>query len=352
MQIIENTLQTERLTLRPFTLEDAEHMYNNWAQDPDIIRFYTHKTCETVEEVREWIINWAKYFTALEEKNWDYGSYAIVQKFDGEVIGTIDYAETDRDIRAAEVGYMLGKPWRGKGYVTEALKAVLAHCFDTVGLNRVWANFNAKNTASGKVLERAGMTYEGLRRQCTLLNGEIQDREQYAMLKADYEIQKEIAYYTSLPCNFTEFISVPTLSDGEIYLVCTQKYTNEEKKHVPSYLFAICKEGEKIGNIGLRIGYGGGEFGQNLYYGGQIGYDIEEAFRGNGYAVRACRLLVPVAKAHDMHILLITNDVNNHASRRVCEKLNAKLIRTVTLPEWTDLYKMGQRQSNIFEWKI
>ncbi|MCL2202791.1 MAG: GNAT family N-acetyltransferase [Defluviitaleaceae bacterium] len=348
----EKYMQTKRLTLRPFDISDAEAMYKNWAQDPDIIRFYTHKTCESVEAVREWIINWAKYFTALEEKGWDYGSYAIVQTSEGEVIGTIDYAESDREIRAAEVGYMLGKPWRGKGYMTEALRAVLAHCFDTVGLNRVWANYNALNTASGKVLANAGMTYEGLRRQCTMNNDEIQDREQYAMLREDWDIQKEIAHYQALPCVFEGFITVPALSDEEIFLVCTQKYTNPEKKHVPAYHFAICKGGEKIGNIGLRIGYGGGPRNQNLYYGGQIGYDIDEAHRGNGYAARACRLLIPVAQTHQMHTLLITNDITNPASMRVCEKLGATLIRTAPLPPWHDLFREGQRFSNIYEWRI
>jgi hypothetical protein len=169
----------------------------------------------------------------------------------------------------------------------------------------------------------------------------------------DYmDIQDEIARYKTLPCEFNGFITVPTLSDGEIFLVCVQKYTNPEKKHVPAYDFAICKGGEKIGSINLRIGYGGGPFGQNLYYGGQIGYDINEAHRGNNYAVRACRLLIPVAQAHKIHTLLITNDQSNHASIRVCEKLGAKLIRTAPLPEWHDLYKEGQRFSNIYEWRI
>jgi len=166
-------------------------------------------------------------------------------------------------------------------------------------------------------------------------------------------IQKEIDYYNSLPCQFDGFISVPTLSDGEVYLVCLAKQMgNPEKKHVPGYEFAICVQGEKVGRINLRIGYGGGEYNSNLYYGGQIGYDVDEAHRGNNYAVRACKLLAPVAKAHNMTKLLITNNIENHASMRVCEKLEAKHIRVVVLPEWTDMYKEGQRFENIYEWNI
>jgi tagatose 1,6-diphosphate aldolase len=138
------------------------------------------------------------------------------------------------------------------------------------------------------------------------------------------------------------------LSDDVIYLVCTEKRPAiPEKKWVPSYNFIICKGNEKIGEINLRIGYV-----DSLYYGGQIGYGIDEKHRGNGYAVRACRLLRPVAKAHGMTILLITNNHTNSASMRVCEKLGARFIRTVPVPEWHDLYDKGQRITNIYEWRL
>ena len=167
-------------------------------------------------------------------------------------------------------------------------------------------------------------------------------------MRDEWEIQKEIAYYNALPCLFEAFIEVPPLADDEIFLVCEEKSpAKPEKKWLPGYSFAICKSGEKIGNISLRIGYSEG-----LYYGGQIGYSIDEAHRGKNYAAKACQLLLPIARAHGMIKLLITNDVENHASRRVCEKLGARLIRTARLPEWTDMYKEGQRFLNIFEWDL
>jgi predicted acetyltransferase len=177
---------------------------------------------------------------------------------------------------------------------------------------------------------------------------------EYAMNEDEWEAQKEIAHYKTLPILFDGFIDMPTLSDGVIHLVCTSKRPAiPEKKYVPAYDFAICKGSEKVGEINLRIGYGGyGPDESSLYYGGQVGYSVDEQHRGNGYAVRACRLLLPVAKAHGMIVLLITNDVANTPSKRVCEKLGARFIRSVRLPEWTDLYKNGQRYSNIYEWKI
>lgn len=162
------------------------------------------------------------------------------------------------------------------------------------------------------------------------------------------EVCKEMEFYNASPCVFNGFIDVPTLNDGVIFLVCLEKCPAiPEKKWVPAYRFAICKSGEKVGSIDLRIGYT-----DSLYYGGQIGYSVDEKYRGNGYAARACKLIVPVAKAHGMTRLIITNNHENNASRRVCEKLGAKLIRLATLPEWHDLYKEGGRFSNIFVWDI
>ena len=162
----------------------------------------------------------------------------------------------------------------------------------------------------------------------------------------ELEIKNEIEQYNNLPCSFNDFISVPILSDDEIFLVCIEKSAgNPAEARVPEYHFAICKEGEKIGNIKLRIGYS-----PRLYYGGNIAYDIQENYRGFGYVVRACQLLESIAKAHNMEKLIITNNPANTASRRVCEKLGAKLIRIAPLPRWHDIYKEGVRFENIFEW--
>ena len=168
-------------------------------------------------------------------------------------------------------------------------------------------------------------------------------------LNVDQDTQNNMAYYTAFPCVFDGFVDVPDFSDGVIRLVCTAKHPAiPEKKFVPSYDFAVYQADDKIGEVGLRIGYS-----EQLYYAGHIWYGIDKKHRGNGYAVRACRLLLPVAKAHGMTTLLITNDPANIASRRVCEKLGARLVRVAKLPTWHDLYQEGRRShSNIFEWNV
>ena len=161
-------------------------------------------------------------------------------------------------------------------------------------------------------------------------------------------IKQEIEYYNSLPVVFNDFVDIPNLADDEIELFCTAK--NEavpEKNFVPSYVFEIKKDGAFIGEINIRIGYTEG-----IYYAGHIGCTIESPYRGRGYAVRACRLLIPIVKMHAMKKILITNDKDNTASIRLCEKLGAKLLRTVSLPEWHDLRETGSCFVNVFEWTI
>lgn len=168
------------------------------------------------------------------------------------------------------------------------------------------------------------------------------------------EVINDIEYYKSLPVKFNGFIDIPELTDGIMHLIILSKDDAiPEKKYVPAYNFGMYVENIKVGEINLRIGYiGFGPDSSSLYYGGQIGYNVDEQYRGNGYAPRACKIVGVVAKAHEMTKLLITNNITNNASRRVCEKLEAKFVRAVKLPEWTDMYKEGHRAQNIFELSI
>ncbi len=172
--------------------------------------------------------------------------------------------------------------------------------------------------------------------------------------KVDPEFEKEIESYCALPIKFDHFVDMPELSDGVVSLSCTlTKMTTPGipgLPKVPGYYFNIstCNDGVCIGDINLRTGYN-----EELYYSGNTGYRIYEPYRGHGYAVRACRLLKPILKAHNMEKILITNAHDNHASVRVCEKLGAKFLRTVRVPQWHVLFRENGRDfQNIFEWSM
>jgi RimJ/RimL family protein N-acetyltransferase len=341
------TLETERLILRKLKEDDFDAVYSyiNCAETG----IYFPWGSNSEEEARYYI---ALAITEAGKEPIFHYHYAAVRK------------ETDKLIGGCRVScdgslcWVLHRDYWNQGFGTEMGKAMMQYGFEELNLHRLFATCDTENTGSYRLMERLGMRREGTfleyRPPNKLSDKKYGDCFIYAILKDEWETQKEIAHYKTLPVVFDDFIELPELTDGVIHLVCTaKKPANAEKKYVPAYDFAVCKGSEKVGEINLRIGYSG--FGPDecsLYYGGQIGYGINEKYRGNGYAVRACRMLAPVAKAHGMAKLLITNNHTNTASRRVCEKLGARLVRVARLPEWHDLYKEGQRFMNIYEWSV
>ena len=339
------TLETERLILRKFRKEDfaAAHRYGSSVENTVYMLWGPNDEAKTRE-----FINFA--ITKAEEVPCVNYQYAAELKVNGELIGACDII-LEKD-GCAEIGWILRRDYWKQGYGPEMGGALLDFGFGELNLRRITAHCDAENYGSYRVMEKIEMRREGMfldgRPANKISSKKYGDELIYAILKDEWEIRREIAYYNSMPVSFDGFIGLPELSDGEIYLVCTAKNPGDAgKKLVPGYVFAICRGGEKIGDINLRIGYTDG-----LYFGGQIGYGIDEQHRGRGYAGRACRLLLSVAKAYHMQKLLITNDIANTASRRVCEKLGARLIRSARLPEWHDKYKEGRRFQNIFEWNI
>lgn len=172
---------TERLLLRALELNDAPAV-QGLAGDRDIASTTMSIPYPCEDGMAEiWIAG------HLERRDRDEAvSYAIVEKSSGALIGTVGLAIRPEHERA-ELGYWLGKPYWGRGYATEASQAVLRHGFETLGLNRVYANYFIRNPASGRVLEKLGMRYEGLARQHVKKWGVLEDLVTYGMLRSDYE---------------------------------------------------------------------------------------------------------------------------------------------------------------------
>ena len=102
---------------------------------------------------------------------------------------------------------------------------------------------------------------------------------------------------------------------------------------VPAYHFAICdKQGNEVGACCLRIGYN-----EKTYYGGNIGYQVYEAYRGHHYAGKACLLLFELAKMHQMDYVIITCAPDNVASRKTCEYVGGHFVNIVELPKDNDM---------------
>ena len=137
------------------------------------------------------------------------------------------------------------------------------------------------------------------------------------------------------------------MTDGEIRLKLVKfERGDDENGTVPMYAYAItaADTGDVLGLISLRVGYN-----EDIYYSGNIGYYVQEQHRGNRYALRACRLVLDLARRHGMESLIITCNPENLPSRRTCELLGARYTETVDLPEDNDMYvNDGERQKCIF----
>lgn len=174
-------IETDRLILRRYVIEDAEAMYKNWASDSDVTKFLTWQPHSSVEVSRGIIENWLKEYS--DEK---YYQWAIVLKANGnEPIGDISVVQMNEDISMVHIGYCLGRAWWRRGIMSEALKAVMDFMFDTVEVNRVESRHDPMNPNSGKVMQKCGMKYEGTLRSADRNNQGICDACYYALLRSE-----------------------------------------------------------------------------------------------------------------------------------------------------------------------
>lgn len=146
------------------------------------------------------------------------------------------------------------------------------------------------------------------------------------------------------------FLDTSFLKTNEIFLKLEQtKNVDIEKGFVPFYYFKICLISDKteVGHCDLRIGHN-----ERLYFGGNIGYEVYELYRGNHYAAKACLLLFNLAHRHNMDYLYITCNPDNYASRKTCEYAGGILETIVDLPIDNDMYLRGERQKCIYKFLI
>ena len=175
------TIETDRLILRRFALEDAEAMYRNWASDDEVTKHLTWPTHTSVEISKMVLTDWTSHYPEPDFYNW-----AIVLKENGpEPIGNISVVGIDNKVDAAIMGYCMSRAHWRKGIMAEALTAVIAFLFDEVGFNRIEADHDPNNPASGRVMEKSGMRHEGILRQAGRSNQGIIDVSRWAILKSD-----------------------------------------------------------------------------------------------------------------------------------------------------------------------
>ena len=175
-------IETERLILREFKEEDASDMYNNWASDSDVTKYLSWSAHSSVEISKQLIGMWIDSYNNMEHYQW-----AIELKETGEVIGNINLLEINNKDENCEVGYCLGKAFWNKGIMSEALAKVIKFGFSEIGFQRIAARFDVYNLASGRVMEKCNLMYEGTLRKIARHNkGTLIDCKYYSILKDEY----------------------------------------------------------------------------------------------------------------------------------------------------------------------
>jgi len=174
-------LNAEDLTLRPFKKKDI----------PDIVRLAGDKKIyeTTLNIPHPYSDKDAKSWLKFQKENLEAGklvTYAVTLAETGGLVGSVSLTVNKRQ-NQAELGYWIGRPYWGGGYATRAARRLIQFGFEEMGLNRIHAHYMVKNPASGKVMKKVGMSYEGRLRQAVLKDGEYEDIEVYAILKVDYE---------------------------------------------------------------------------------------------------------------------------------------------------------------------
>lgn len=175
------TLETDRLIIRAFRIEDAGAMFRNWAGDPEVTRFLTWPAHPSEEETRQVLSSWVEKNDQPDNYQW-----AIVWKETMEPIGSISVVTWRDEVGEAQVGYCIGKAWWHRGIVTECFSEVIRFLFCEVGVNRIWARHDVNNPHSGMIMKNCGLRHEGILRQADRNNQGICDMSVYAILRGDY----------------------------------------------------------------------------------------------------------------------------------------------------------------------
>lgn len=172
-------LRTERLVLRPFGQDDAAQV-EELAGDPQVAD-------GTLTIPHPYPPGAAQQWIDTHQPAWEAGTgltLAITESATGTLMGVIGLS-IDADNSRAELGYWIGVPFWNRGYCTEAGRAVIDFAFYGLALHRLYAHHFTRNLASGRVMQKLGMSFEGIQRSGAKKGDHFEDLACYAILASD-----------------------------------------------------------------------------------------------------------------------------------------------------------------------
>ena len=180
-------LTTERLILRKPQPSDEAHFYAMHA-DPEVMRYFSEPPWQDASIAARKL---AEDIAAFD--NEEFFRFAVTLKATGEYMGSCSLFAEHRQNRRAEIGYALARPHWGKGYMQEALSALLEYAFIERDLNRLEADIDPLNTASASALERQGFKQEGFLPERWIVGGHVSDTALYGLLRREWEARRKDA---------------------------------------------------------------------------------------------------------------------------------------------------------------
>jgi len=171
-------IETERLALRRPRLEDGTAIFAGWAQDKEVTRYLTWRPHKSLEQTNEFIQG---CLSAWEQET--RFPYMITLNESIDIIGMIDPRIEGHKVG---IGYVAARAYWGKGYMPEAVRAIIQWAFQQPSIYRVYATTDVENIASQRVLEKVGMQCEGLLRKYIIhpnISNVPRDSYMYAIIK-------------------------------------------------------------------------------------------------------------------------------------------------------------------------
>ncbi len=173
-------LTTERLVLREINHDDAEEMFR-YRSDKRIMQFIHRPVMTSPDEAIPYIDKITNNHRNNEGIMW-----AITLKGEGKLAGTVGFWRMEKEHHRAEIGYMLGSNYQGKGIMQEALQTMIKFGFENMKLHSAEAHVNPVNISSVKVLEKAKLRREAHFKENFCFNGIFSDTYVYCMLASEY----------------------------------------------------------------------------------------------------------------------------------------------------------------------
>lgn len=180
------TIETQRLVLRKFNIDDYQMMFDNWASDSAVAKNAGWPKHENPEDTKGLVQMWVEEYKEENVFNW------IVELKNQFPIGSITVIRKDLINRTCEIGYNIGQKYWNNGYATEAIKAVIDYLFSLDLFNTITAQCFEYNVASSRVLEKNGFSKEGILRNRYIMDGKSINLVELSLLKEEYDVKWKI----------------------------------------------------------------------------------------------------------------------------------------------------------------